>query len=82
MTTHIVTHQVDDSTKVMFEVEPSGGADWLVAKSAGEASFKITLTWTPKARPSDVSPDADGAGGKAGNDAGSGHASAVDAGGR
>lgn len=100
MATHVVTYQVDDSTKVMFEVEPaegfrpagagqiagrvrdavgpavdaaravldkvkeigpdevevrfgvkvSGGADWLVARSAGEASFDITLTWTPKGK--------------------------------
>jgi hypothetical protein len=99
MTTQIVTYQVDDSTKVMFEVEPtegfrpagagqvagrvrdavgpavdaaravldkvkeigpdevevrfgvkvSGGADWLVARSAGEASFEIKLLWTPRA---------------------------------
>jgi hypothetical protein len=98
--TQVVTYQVDDSTKVMFEVEPvqgfhpagagqiagrvrdavtpavdaaravldkvkeigpdgvevrfgvkvSGGADWLVARSAGEASFEITLTWSPKSR--------------------------------
>jgi hypothetical protein len=95
--TQIVTYQLDDSTKVRFEVEPvegfrpasagqiagrvrdavgpavdaakavldkvkdvspdevevcfgikvSGGADWFVAKTAGEASFEIKLTWTP-----------------------------------
>ena len=106
MTTHIVTYQVDDSTKVMFEVEPtegfrpagagqiagrvreavgpaveaaravldkvkevrpdevevrfgvkvSGGADWLVARSAGEASFEIKLTWAPKAEPPQTEP--------------------------
>ena len=95
----VVTYQLDDSTTVMFEVEPndtfrpasagqlagrvreavgpaveaakevldrvkelrpnevevsfgikvSGGAQWLVAKAAGEASFEITLTWSPTA---------------------------------
>lgn len=95
MNTQVVTYQLDDSTKVRFEVEPvdgfrpagagqiagrvrdavgpavdaakavldkvkevrpdevevcfgikvSGGADWFVAKTAGEASFEIKLTW-------------------------------------
>ena len=94
--TYIVTYEVDDSTKVKFEIEPgdgfrpagpgqvlgrvqdavgpaveaakavldkvkearpdqvevtfgvkvSGEASWLVAKSAAEGSFEITLTWT------------------------------------
>jgi hypothetical protein len=120
MPTQVVTYQLDDSTKVMFEVEPtegfrpaganqiagrvrdavgpavdaakavldkvkevrpdeaevrfgvkvSGGADWLVAKSAGEASFEITLTWTPKpgngeALASDSGRASSGAGNKA-----------------
>lgn len=97
MPTPVVTYEVDDSTKVMFEVEPtdgfgpagvgqiagrvrdaigpaveaarvvlervkevrpdevevrfgvkvSGGADWFVAKSAGEASFEIKLIGKP-----------------------------------
>jgi Trypsin-co-occurring domain 1 len=35
-----------DGVEVRFGVKASGGADWLVAKAAGEASFEITLTWT------------------------------------
>jgi hypothetical protein len=35
-----------DQVKVTFGVKVSGGADWIVAKSAGEGSFEITLTWT------------------------------------
>src|SRR5215469_18471243 len=38
-----------DEVEVRFGVKVSGGADWLVARSAGEASFEIKLTWTPKA---------------------------------
>lgn len=101
MTTQVVTYQLDDSTKVRFEVEPvegfrpagagqiagrvrdavgpavdaakavldkvkevgpdevevsfgikvSGGADWFVAKAAGEASFEIKLTWMSRNEP-------------------------------
>jgi hypothetical protein len=36
-----------DQVEVKFGVKVSGGAQWLVAKAAGEASFEITLTWTP-----------------------------------
>jgi phage tail sheath gpL-like len=35
-----------DEVEVTFGVKVSGGAQWLIAKSAGEASFEITLTWT------------------------------------
>jgi hypothetical protein len=35
-----------DQAKVTFGVKVSGGADWIVAKSAGEGSFEITLAWT------------------------------------
>jgi hypothetical protein len=38
-----------DEVEVRFGVKVSGGADWLVARSAGEASFEITLTWRPNA---------------------------------
>ncbi|MGO9221581.1 MAG: CU044_2847 family protein [Streptosporangiaceae bacterium] len=98
MSTEVVTYKVDDSTTVMFEIEPtagfrpagpdqvlgrvqdavgpaveaakavldkvkdmrpdqvevkfgvkvSGGAQWLVARAAGEGSFEITLTWSPE----------------------------------
>src|SRR5215472_13157483 len=37
-----------DEVEVRFGVKVSGGVDWLVAKSAGEASFEIKLTWAPK----------------------------------
>lgn len=119
MSTQIVTYRVDDSTSVMFEVEPpegfrpaapgqvlgrvrdavgpaveaakavldkvrevrpdqvevkfgvkaSGGADWLVAKAAGEASFEITLTWTADA--CQDRPEADSGETGAADDAGS-----------
>jgi hypothetical protein len=36
-----------DQVEVKFGVKVSGGAQWLVAKAAGEASFEITLTWSP-----------------------------------
>jgi hypothetical protein len=98
VSSQVVTYQLDDSTTVMFEVEPAdgfrpagskeiagkvreaigpaveaaqivldqvrklapdevevtfgikvtGGAQWIVAKAAGEASFEITLTWSPQ----------------------------------
>jgi Trypsin-co-occurring domain 1 len=120
--TQVVTYQVDDLTKVRFEVEPvegfrpagagqiagrvrdavapavdaakavldkvkevrpdeievrfgvkvSGGADWFVAKSAGEASFEIKLRWTPNGEHSAAGAEASGAGSQAGNDAESG----------
>ncbi len=31
--------------EVKFGVKVSGGADWLVARTAAEGSFEITLTW-------------------------------------
>ena len=36
-----------DQIEVKFGVKVSGGAQWLVAKAAGEGSFEITLIWTP-----------------------------------
>lgn len=35
-----------DQVELTFGVKVSGGADWLVAKSAAEGSFEITLRWT------------------------------------
>lgn len=35
--------------EVKFGVKVSGGADWLVARSAAEGSFEITLTWKREA---------------------------------
>ncbi len=46
-----------DQVELKFGVKVSGGANWLVAKAAGEANFEITLTWTP-------STEAAGAGGE------------------
>jgi hypothetical protein len=37
-----------DEVEVTFGIKVSGGAQWLVAKATGEASFEITLTWSPK----------------------------------
>ena len=34
-----------DQVGLKFGVKVSGEANWLVAKSAGEANFEITLTW-------------------------------------
>ncbi len=34
-----------DQVEVRFGVKVSGAADWIVARSAGEASFEIALTW-------------------------------------
>jgi hypothetical protein len=35
-----------DQVELRFGVKVSGAATWLVAKSAGEANFEITLTWS------------------------------------
>lgn len=32
--------------ELKFGIKVSGGANWLVAKAAGEANFEITLTWS------------------------------------
>lgn len=34
-----------DEVELRFGIKVSGGANWLVAKAVGEASFEITLTW-------------------------------------
>ena len=39
-----------DGVEVRFGVKVSGGANWLVAKVAGEGNFEITLTWSGHAR--------------------------------
>lgn len=36
-----------DKVEVKFGVKVSGGANWVVAKAAGEGSFEITMTWNP-----------------------------------
>ena len=35
-----------DEVELKFGVKVSGGANWLVAKAAGEGNFEITLTWS------------------------------------
>jgi hypothetical protein len=37
-----------DEVEVTFGIKVSGGAQWLIARATGEASFEITLTWSPK----------------------------------
>jgi Trypsin-co-occurring domain 1 len=39
-----------DRIEMKFGVKASGGANWLVAKAAGEGNFEITLTWSPDGR--------------------------------
>lgn len=40
-----------DQVEVRFGVKVSGGADWIVAKSAGEGSFEIRLAWARSEEP-------------------------------
>ena len=41
-----------DEVELKFGIKVSGGANWLVAKAAGEANFEVTLTWSrPVHRP-------------------------------
>jgi hypothetical protein len=35
-----------DEVELKFGIKVSGGANWLVAKAAGEGNFEITLTWS------------------------------------
>jgi hypothetical protein len=34
-----------DELEVRFGVKVTGGADWIIAKAAGEGSFEITFRW-------------------------------------
>jgi hypothetical protein len=36
-----------DEIELKFGVKVTGGATWLVARAAAEASFEITMTWRP-----------------------------------
>lgn len=48
-----------DGVEVKFGVKVSGSANWLVAKSAGEGSFEVTLSWHPaRAAVAEAPPDA------------------------
>jgi NTP-dependent ternary system trypsin peptidase co-occuring protein len=35
-----------EGVEVKFGVKVSGGANWLIAKAAGEANFEVTLAWS------------------------------------
>src|SRR5690349_10363756 len=35
-----------DGVELKFGIKVSGGANWLVAKAAGEGNFEITLSWS------------------------------------
>ena len=35
-----------DEVELRFGIKVSGGANWLVAKAAGEGNFEVRLTWT------------------------------------
>ena len=35
-----------DGVELKFGIKVSGGANWLVAKAAGEANFEVSLTWS------------------------------------
>ncbi len=35
-----------DNVELRFGIKASGGANWFVAKAAGEANFDVTLTWS------------------------------------
>ena len=48
-----------DQVEVTFGVKVSGGTQWLVARSAGEASFEIKMTWTRERSDDGDSPAAD-----------------------
>jgi hypothetical protein len=41
-----------DQVELKFGVKVSGGTNWLVAKTAGEGNFEITLTWERKSEAS------------------------------
>jgi hypothetical protein len=45
-----VKEAAPDRVEMKFGVKASGGANWLVAKAAGEGNFEITLSWSRDAR--------------------------------
>jgi hypothetical protein len=49
----IKPHEVE----LKFGVKVSGGASWLIAKSAAEGNFEITLKWSPENAKSKTSSD-------------------------
>jgi hypothetical protein len=44
-----------DQVVLTFGIKVSGGANWLVAKAAGEANFEISLTWLRGGQEADAS---------------------------
>ena len=48
-----------DEIELTFGIKVSGGADWLIAKAAGEASFEIKLTWSPNDKAASGHPEED-----------------------
>jgi hypothetical protein len=45
-----------DGIQVKFGIKVSGTANWLMAKSTGEGSFEVTLSWDRSAAPIGVIP--------------------------
>jgi hypothetical protein len=45
-----------DGIQVKFGIKVSGTANWLMAKSTGEGSFEVTLSWNRSIKPVDVGP--------------------------
>lgn len=45
-----------DEVELKFGIKVSGGANWLVAKAAGEGNFEVTLSWSRDNRKVGASP--------------------------
>ncbi|GAA2624729.1 CU044_2847 family protein [Actinomadura fulvescens] len=45
---HKIREVGPDRVEVKFGIKVSGKMDWLVAKTAAESNFEITLTWEPE----------------------------------
>jgi hypothetical protein len=46
-----------DEVELKFGIKVSGGANWLVARAAGEGNFEVTLTWSRPVRQQDDGPN-------------------------
>jgi hypothetical protein len=66
VSSQVLSYQVDDSTAVKFEIEPTegfgpdgikvtGAANWLAAEAA-ESNFEVTPTWSRGIREADADP--------------------------
>ncbi|RIV35603.1 hypothetical protein D2L64_21820 [Micromonospora radicis] len=40
-----------DAVEVRFGIKATGTANWVVAKTTGEANFEVTLAWSPDGAP-------------------------------